>query len=566
MSNRRHPRRRPLPLAASAAAAIAAIVLALISAPAAQAAPETLQVSTLVKTEKVGLADGRFQLAPADSPVPGAVSVGEANSTAISSVSPIGLAQVFTYRIVLQGTPTDYWVRGTVTVEESSFDESLETYQDCTIFDGDPDAGGTSPSSDVPYSCDTSGATSDATATFVVRDNIQAEVLGVIKPVGTVSMDSGYFDLSTIHAVPGSATIAPPYTAGFDAILRPGDITTTPNTARGVFAYRIVDGGVPTKFWVSGMAENEDATEFDHTSTCDIYDVNPIPTLLSDNPAKPASVSPYSCDMSGTDLDGRGSWQVTFTVSARTLHVVTGTYDQARLINRLCTTSLDNCGVDRATTTLTYADPVDASGGINNPYDTPILQQLKATHSTSVTTTVGVSLSTEVGIGQLFKVTATASLSVAIANTYTYEQTAAINVLPHTTGWWAMSTQMVHAVGDVIVRDGSTYFLLPNITADFPVTGGLSVLTPRSKPYTAPIGAEEPPATGGGSTPATGGGSTPAAQPGSPAPVADPAAAAHRDGLAETGTTVDATPILIAVIAVLLGAALLIARRRTARR
>ncbi|MFF2051156.1 LPXTG cell wall anchor domain-containing protein [Leifsonia sp. NPDC058194] len=564
MSHRRSARRRGVPLAVAAVAAIAAVVLPLVSAPAAVAAGETLAIDTFITTEKVGLADGRFGLTSVGGETPGDASVGEAGSTLVQTLSAQGTAQVITYRIVLQGTPTDYWVRATVAASPDTFGESLLADHDCTVFRGDPDAGGVAPDSDVPYSCDSDatdsgGADGSATVTFTVRDNIQAEVLGVIKPVGTVSMDSGYFDLSTVHAVPGSTTIAPPYTADFDAILRPGDVTTTPGTARGVFAYRILDGGVPSSFWVAGMASNTDGIEYDHTSNCDIYDVDPIPTLLSGDPAKPAAVSPYACDMAGTDIGGRGSWQVTFTVSARDLHVVTGTYDQADLINRLCTTSMDDCGVDHAVTSLTWADPVEASSRISNPTDLPINEQLTASHTSTVTTTVGVSLSLEAGIGEFFKLTAAASLSVAIATSNTYSQRASINIPPHTTGWWAMSTQMVHAVGDVIVRDGDTYYLLPNVTADFPVAGVAATLTPVLVPLEGSIGGEEPPASGGGSVPA--------AQPGTAAPVADPSSgAAHAAALADTGSSRDATPAVIALLALLVGAGLLSTRRRPARR
>lgn len=456
----------------------------------------------------------------------------------------------FVYQIGLLGAPSGYWVKG---VLHGTAPNPSGT---CDIYVGDPDAGGI-PASPQPYLCDATDTTgqfpgTDETFWFNVHDNVAAEVQGIVSPTGPVSLDSGYYDLNTPHFYDGSLTVSANTTTHWDSILRSGDNPIPAWTASGIFVYRIVDNGQPTPYWVEGLGQNYRGVEFDRTSTCNIYDHNPTPSAESPGPSTPVNVSPYRCDMTSRDIGYRGNWEVTYSISKRPLQVVTGAFEQAELMNQFCADDETNCGLTLASATKVLGPAEQASDKVANNTTKTLKSNVTASRTVTITNSIGVKVTVEGEVADLFKASVSLSYNFSIAKSSTYTQTQILPIPPGMEGWWTMRAEMVRVVGDIVIRDGDTYYLLKDVSYDFPEVGGLSVLTAESSPIGVSEGEPGAPGNPGTSNPTS-------SNPGASVP--------DTLRLARTGATVDATPYLLGLLAMFTGAGLLLIRSgRSSRR
>lgn len=548
----------------AALAAVAALALGVAAvAPAAAYAEATVEdsaavaVRSVISPAKIGLAEGRFDLISTGTQEPAATSVSPHEVTMVNTTNVAGpdVVQEFTYRIVLMGTATDYWVRGTVQLETSIWSDSGYALDvSCVMYRGDPDTDGEFATGGVPYVCDASDSgylNGEQVADFRISDNVAAEVQGTVTTGVEVSLDSGAYFLNTTHAVPGSDTVAALSFTQWDAILRDGDDSIPAYTAQGRFVYRIVDGGAPTRYWVMGMAENYRGVEFDHTSTCEIYDHDPTPSASSPGPATPVSISPYECSMTDENIDGtRGDWMVHFTVDRHAMTVITDPFEQAAKIDEICTTDSTDCGLALASVTKVLGPGKQASDILNNTSSTETLEEsITASRDITTTNSVGVAVEVKAKVMDLFSVEVTATYGYSIAQSTTYSNTKVLKIPPRTAGWFSLSPEMVRAVGDLILRDGDTYYLLSDVSYDFAQPSGFSVVTAE---YQTLIGAE--PDGGVQPSPAA---TTP---PVTGAPVAKHATA-NAATLPATGTSADGVLGLLGLIALLAGIGLVIIRR-----
>lgn len=457
----------------------------------------------------------------------------------------------FVYQIGLLGAPSGYWVKG---VLHGTAPNPSGT---CEIYVGDPDAGGILASSPQPYLCDATDTTGQFPGTnetfwFNVHDNVAAEVQGIVSPTGSVSLDSGYYDLNTLHSYDGSLTVPANTTTHWDSILRSGDDAIPAWTASGIFVYRIVDDGQPTPYWVEGLGQNYRGVEFDRTSTCNIYDHNPTPSVDSPGPSTPVNVSPYRCDMTSQDIGYRGNWEVTYSISKRPLQVVTGAFEQAELMNQFCADDETNCGLTLASATKVLGPAEQASDKVANNTTRTLKSNVTASRTVTITNSIGVKVTVEGEVAELFKTSVSLSYTFSIATSNTYTQTQVLPIPPGMEGWWTMRAEMVRVVGDIVIRDGDTYYLLKNVSYDFPEVGGLSVLTAES----SPIGVS------GGEPGGPGTSNPPSSNPGASAPdSALTASSGDTARLARTGSSLDATPYLLGLVALFAGAGLLLIRR-----
>jgi hypothetical protein len=556
-------------------ACIATVVgVALMGPTAAQAAPVTdataqaagsdVTVYANLTSDKLNLNQGRVtygsglsvdQYAATDVPESVAATHWSATGNGADSTDQ---DVTFVYQIGLLAAPSGYWVKG---VLHGTAPNPSGT---CDIYVGDPDAGGTLASSPQPYLCDAADTTGDfpgstnETFWFNVHDNVDAEVQGIVSPTGPVSLDSGYYDLNTPHYYDGALTVPANETTHWDSILRRGDNPIPAWTASGIFVYRIVDDGQPTPYWVEGLGQNYRGVEFDRTSTCNIYDHNPTPSADSPGPSTPVNVSPYRCDMTSRDIGYRGNWEVTYSISKRPLQVVTGAFEQADLMNQFCADDETNCGLTLASATKVLGPAEQASDKVANNTTKTLKSNVTASRTVTITNSIGIKVTVEAEIAELFKTSVSVSYNFSIATSNTYSQTQILPIPPGMEGWWTMRAEMVRVVGDVVIHDGDTYYLLKNVSYDFPEVGGLSVLTAES----GPIGVT-------GSEPG-GSGDEGTSNPANPNPVVSApettVTASSATTLANTGSTLDATPYLLGLLALCAGAGLLLIRRAAQRR
>jgi hypothetical protein len=537
--------------------------IALMAPTAAQAAPPADQTSATVyvnlTNDKLSLTQGRIVYGSgltvdqhASTDVPESAPATYWSATGNGEDSP-DQNVTFVYQIGLLGAPSGYWVKG---VLHSTAPNPSGT---CDIYVGDPDAGGILASSPQPYLCDASDTTGDFPGTnetflFNVHDNVAAEVQGIVSPTGPVSLDSGYYDLNTPHFYDGSLTVPANTTTHWDSILRSGDNPIPAWTASGIFVYRIVDDGQPTPYWVEGLGQNYRGVEFDRTSTCNIYDHNPTPSADSPGPSIPVNVSPYRCDMTSQDIGYRGNWEVTYSISKRPLQVVTGAFEQADLMNQFCADDETNCGLTLASATKVLGPAEQASSKVANNGTTTVDDTVKASRTVTTTNSVGIKVTVTAGISKLITTSVSVSYNFSIANSTTYTQSQKLTIPPGMEAWWTMRAEMVRVVGDVVIRDGDTYYLLKNVSYDFPEVGGFSVLTAESSPIGVTGGEPGAPGNPGDSDPV---GSNPGANAPDSALTATSADAAR---LANTGSSVDGTPYLLGLLALLTGAGLVLIR------
>ncbi|MEO8908233.1 MAG: hypothetical protein ABI310_09175, partial [Microbacteriaceae bacterium] len=346
------------------------------------------------------------------------------------------------YRIaLLNGALSEYWMTAYAGVQVTGAPgaSAPSSNTGCQIRRGGPTGSVVTDAS--PYICETTAQKWFAqpgdrymtiNVRFLVRNNVAAEVQSVVKTAGDVSLDSGYWEMNAGNWVAGSATLAPDSTTRADAILRDGDTPVNASLARSIFVYRMAIGGSTTSFWVMGTAGNyRGSTRFSHTSTCDIYDQNPLKGIGTVDAPKPVSVSLFSCNMTSQIIDGyRGNWEVTFTIAAIPMRTITGVVEQSELIARFCTTDRDNCGVSLASATKFMGPGERASDIIANDTDITNSHSETATRTVTITNTLGVKITESGQIPGLFKLSVEESYSWAIATTTTYSKTDVLNILP----------------------------------------------------------------------------------------------------------------------------------------
>lgn len=437
------------------------------------------------------------------------------------------VAITFTYRIDMLGMSSDYWMVGHIeTDNDGSIDDDDTT---CKIYhSGPPDTPGSVDTGDDriegygPFTCDPPNDDDIQTTdnlTFTVGLRVDHGIYGsvstehtyidrrdhnavVTKMPSNLSLDSGYYEHLLPYQIDGAPTVGIEGSTPFTTIQREGDTVLQDHKgelhhakARTVFAYRIVDDGVPTDFWVRGDASYDGDLD---TDACDIYYGSPVP--VGGNPATgvKTNLAPYGCTFTHFHSGVSGIENIDFHVFKNPITVLppdANTEEQrTTLVQTYCTNPDEDAEPDAPyespNCSLLLSDvhqvdgPIDqyASPIVHNNTSSPVQQELVAVTSTTVTNTVGVSITTTIGGQDLFgmfkwSVSVTTSYSYSISRTQEYRQSASLSIAPGKSGWFAMAPSMIHAEGSVIVKDkGGTLYLLPGISADFPDASGRNIL------------------------------------------------------------------------------------------
>ncbi|MCS3844450.1 hypothetical protein [Microbacterium sp. AK031] len=470
-------------------------------------------------------------------------------------------------RIVDFGRTTDYWIKAFVYVEESG-----STYaSDCQIYLGDPAAGSQPLGEDAsPYQCWSPGYEQTTgehprqlfSETFTITSLNWAAARGAIMPQGTVMLGDGHVESpSTRFVVDGRwypsdpseqkpyATIEPGATLNFAAFRRNGESTAN---AEGLFSYRIYDGGVPTRFWVSGYASNWRGVEFNWDYDCAIYDGDPLTGALV------VSASPYSCDMATTKVDGNADYRVDFRVQAASIQTLGPLRARDYIAAGCSDPGAGSCYfVPTSDETLIEHGKVLGAPYANNGSEEADYSFYYAT-ARSITHTFDITASAEVNVLEIFK----ASIKVAYGYEHTDETTekwvAAMKIPAHQEGWFEYAPAYRKIAGDFLFEVDGTWYRVTGGSFTVPDDKGIGHLSSFTRDVVA--------------VPGGGVGSEP---PPTPAPI-DPTHSGV-DGamgqgkasgaLAATGTDVDWTgPTWIAIAAVLMGAVLFLKRFLAARR
>ena len=500
------------------------------------------------------LSDDSGRIEPGDNSEVG--PAGPATTTTWSAASETQSVQgSATARIVDFGTVTEFWV-----VADAHTSGGGTTYgSSCRIYRGDPAAGGTEldQSQDSPYWCNSThqgmlpgpDPRYAYDETFEVSSLDWATVRGAISPQGSVSLHDGALESPTTRFITDGRwypadpaeqlpflTIAPGATLDWAAFRRNGEST---ENASGYFSYRIYDGGVPTRFWVSGMASNWRGVEFNWDYTCQIFDGDPSQGALA------VTASPYTCDMTTTEVSGRGDYRVDFAI--KTAPIQTLEPLEARdLMSAGCGDAADACYFVPATNDALVEPGKPLGPPYANDGEDDAEYQFSYASGRSITNTVNVSVSAEANVLDLFK--------VAIKVAYGWEETdetekkwiATMIVPAHEEGWFEFAPAYRKISGDFLFETGGTWY---RVTGTFTVPDDTTpgTLTSHTRALSDEVEAE-PPVT-----------PTPAAPAQTPQPTATPAAASG--ALAATGSSVDPSAAAwLAGIAVLAGAALLLTR------
>lgn len=283
----------------------------------------------------------------------GSIPVG--GSGTWSATGPTSASGEFGYRIYEHGQRTAYTVSG----------EAHYVWPDtpfggaCSIFRDDPVTGTpvrVDQAEDSPYECTVEIPMFGVTAlepVFTVKPLVWATARGVVVPVaasghslsltdGALGSSNKEFLVNGVLHNSGSApdAVAAGSSTGFAAFLRNAEGNELNGWARGDFTYRIVEDGVATPFWVQGHVQNTRSTSFEHDGACNIFQGNPLPGPGED-PGTLVEFSPYTCDAQGENLDGRGDWQVTFSLQATPYTLVSGA-EATELLTQGCVEST-NC-------------------------------------------------------------------------------------------------------------------------------------------------------------------------------------------------------------------------------
>lgn len=372
-----HHQRRAAVIAGSSALLIAAGLL--LTPSAAQASGDITIEATVVAGGDLSLHDAWSTQLPASLKAADA-SIPVGGSGTWSATGPKSASGEFGYRIYEHGQKTDYTVSG----------EAHYVWPDtpfggaCSIFRDDPATGApvrVDQATDSPYECTASvpsdGSLTDFEMTFTVQPLIWSTARGVVVPVassghslsladGALSSSNREFLVNGALHNSGSApdAVAAGASTGFAAFLRNAEGNELNGWARGDFTYRIVEDGVATPFWVQGHVQNTRSTTFKHDATCSIFQGNPIPGPGED-PGTLVEFSPYTCDPQGENLDGRGDWQVTFTLQATPYTLVSGA-EATELLNKGCVEGTSCIFFPKSKEDILKGDPVNVGSQTND--------------------------------------------------------------------------------------------------------------------------------------------------------------------------------------------------------
>jgi len=553
--------RRGTRAAAALTAASATVALLLAGMPAHAADPGEQSymgtVTTATTSEDLQLQEMRYvfeedgvEIPVGPNAVPGVA--GPAGSSSWQTTTVGAPLTRMTGRIVDLGTAADFWVR-----IEAWMKTDDEFYgSSCRFYRGDPDAGGVllDDATQSPYQCAASDYTVDydlgevVSQGFTVSSLNWATVRGAITPQGSVSLREGHLESPSTRFITDGRwypadpaaqqpflTIAPGATLDWAAYRRNGE---SDQNASGYFSYRIYDGGAPTRFWVSGMASNWRGVEFNWDYTCQIFDGDPL------QGASAVDHSPYSCDMTTTEVSGRGDYRVDFTI--RTAEIQTlGPLEARDLMSAGCGDAADACYFVPATNDALVEPGTPLGPPYSNDGEDDAEYQFSYASGRSITNTVNVSASAEANVLDLFK--------VAIKVAYGWEETdetdkkwiATMIVPAHEQGWFEFAPAYRRISGDFLFETGGTWYRVTGGTFTVPDSTVPGTLTSHTRAISDGVEAE-PPVTPTPATPA-------------PTPTSRTMPAAASGALAATGSSVDpSVTARLAGIAVLVGAALLV--------
>lgn len=472
-----------------------------------------------------------------------------------------GMSATTAFRVVMLGTGSGFWIAPRV----GAFGDTA--YATCQVYQGDPRAGGTLAASS-PFTCDIVSTQSwpNTRYTFKVALNRYVETAAVFAPSGPVALTAGHFEFGNLpYGVPGTADVASGTTTRAESVIREGDVSAYPDSARVEFTYRIVDDGTPTTYWIAGWSNNNRAHGGIHRDgTCFIVDRDPLgKDALPLDQMPRVKVSPFTCDLHEAWPGGSGGYEATFAVSKRKMVVLDGsgtgpnTLQVRELVDGVCGTNPDDCGLSLASATTVPGTVRQMSETVFNGGDSEITPTKTISSSETITNSGGFKLTVKsifTAFGAKWEAALEVNYQRAVAETTSTTLTLPIKTPPHQKSWWEGSPPMVHTEGTVIVLKDGIYYEVINVSADFPNTAHDAqwAIVQRWEPY---IG-EEPPI----------------GDPTSPGPAASTpdvslssSAAGTSRSLAATGVAHEQLIGWTAVSAFLLagGAALVLIRRRT---
>jgi LPXTG-motif cell wall-anchored protein len=380
-----------------------------------------------------------------------------------------GIDMSAVFQVAQLGQPTDNWVLTRV------YEWRGAAYAECTVYLGDPAAGGVraEPS---PFTCapDYGQSFPNAKIGFDIAMNRDAEASGIINTLGSVSLLEGTYETEPLpYHVDGTAEVAKNSSTSFDIVLRAGDQPILGPVARSLFVYRIADEGVQTQFYIVGYSQNfRGTTKFSPESRCGVYDGDPRTSGTPLSEQTPAVATPYTCEVTSDRWIGwRGHHEATFAVAPRPMTTIADPIQQKELIAKHCSGDAVHCGFALATVTDTVGKGRIVSGILNNTTDKDTSSTYGISGSESVTIGGGFEITVGFEYTTLFgKISGSlkTSFNRSVSNTTSTVNTYVIPVPAHHKGWLEATPPMVHTEGTIIVYDGSRYFKLTNVFADFP--------------------------------------------------------------------------------------------------
>ncbi|WP_308466569.1 hypothetical protein [Rathayibacter soli] len=447
---------------------------------------------------KVGLTDGHYVKKSSIGTFSKSVPIEIAGSTTVydarsrfSSNNP--LFGDFTYQIVMMGVRTGYWIRAHTTTTDL-----LGLGGSCYVYAGDPGDADVPAADPAPFTCDSTVVQDfspyfeyyHGSVNFSVALNNQAEVQGSVQTKGGVSLESGYWEISTPYADLGAPSVAANGSTSFDSVYRDGDVLPVhPHMAKGTFIYQISTNGLKQNYWVLGWASNDRQSTFRHDAECYIFAQNPLGYLDNPSSMKPLTVAPFTCTAQGFNRPDRGHWVVDFVIAPTVVRVLPDNGQNRSLRNSLvqahCTTEdLSDCGLVLAKVTRAQSDPVMASALYQNASADVTLHEHTAISKTIGTTnTVGVKVGVSAKFMGLFEASIEASYSYTLTDSTTVTDDKNFDVPPLTTAWFEASTEVATAVGDLYIRDNGVVYKVINAGAVFPIKNGASSVTFHTDGY-----------------------------------------------------------------------------------
>jgi hypothetical protein len=568
-------RRRVNRLVAAAIGVGFAATSILVASPALAAVDGDIVTTTTVKIAgdlrlqsiRYDFRAGGLPAAPGPNVEPGPTSTTSSATWAIGTTEGSLQSEMIAQIIDFDRT-TEYWIKTVAYVPDTLMYGSA-----CQIFHGDPAAGGTLVAADdSPYQCWSPGHTQTPGAhprrgfaeTFTITSLNWATARGAITPQGTVKLGDGYLESPTTRFIvdgrwyPSDPAEQGPYvtiesgaTLNFAAFRRNGESDAN---AEGLFSYRIYDGGVPTRFWVSGMASNWRGIEFNWDYDCKIYDGDPLAGAL------PVSESPYSCDMSTTKIDGNADYRVDFVVKVGAIETL-GPLQARDLIAAGCGNPTDACYFVPTTDEAVVQPGTVLGAPYANTGDEEADYSFYYATNRSITHTFDLTVSAEVNVFDVFKASIKAAYGYENTNETDKKWVATMKVPAHEEGWFEFAPAYRKISGDFLFEVDGTWYRVTGGSYTVPDDRLTGLLTSHTRPVLSSPGGggvgAEPPTTAAPLDPTLSGSQT---GRGSRA----------TGGLAATGSDFDATGASWAALAaVLAGAGLLstrFARRHAARR